>query len=197
MAGCLGVATPSKVAASSSPGISSVAPSSGPTSGGTAVIISGNNFGAVAGVQFGGSPATAVQVENPTQIRVVVPPESKGSVAVTVMNSDGEIATEANAFTFINPPLQVTSTALPVGKIGAAFSAALAATGGTPPFGWREFLRRARFGASTRPWNFAALGNRTSFPLCGHRSSRNCGVLLSRRTAPWCWRSTIPFSCNS
>jgi hypothetical protein len=138
LAGCLGVATPSKVAASSSLAISSVAPSSGPTSGGTAVIISGNNFGAVAGVQFGGSPATAVQVENSTQIRVVVPPESKGSVAVTVMNSDGEIATEANAFTFINPPLQVTSTALPVGKIGAAFAAALAATGGTPPYSWSK-----------------------------------------------------------
>ena len=136
LVGCLGGATSSKVAASSSPTISNVAPSSGPTSGGTAVVISGNNFGSGAGVQFGGSPATAVQVENSTQIRVVVPPASKGSVAVTVRNSDGEIATDANAFTFINSALQVTSTALPVGKKGATFSTALAATGGTPPYSW-------------------------------------------------------------
>ena len=138
LAGCLGVATPSKVAASSSPAISRVVPSSGPTSGGTTVIISGSNFRSGAGVQFGASLATAVQVANATQIRVVVPPESKGGVAVTVKNSDGEMATDANAFTFNVPPVQVATTALPVGTIGATFSAVLAATGGTPPYSWSK-----------------------------------------------------------
>lgn len=138
MAGCAGLAPASKVnsAPLSSPAISSVVPNSGPTYGGTAVMIFGSNFQYGAGVHFGGSPATAIQVASATQIRAVVPAESKGSVAVTVENSNGEVATDANAFTFTTPPLQVTATALPVGKISARYSAILTATGGTPPYTW-------------------------------------------------------------
>jgi hypothetical protein len=119
-----------------SPTISGVVPSSGPTSGGTTVIISGSNFRSGAEVQFGASLATAVQIANATQIRAVVPPESKGGVAVTVKNSDGEMATDANAFTFDVPPVQVVTSALPVGAVGASYSAVLSATGGTPPYAW-------------------------------------------------------------
>jgi hypothetical protein len=66
----------------------------------------------------------------------VVPPESSGRVNVTVKNSDGEIAIDANAFTFTTPSLQVATTSLPVGAVGASYSTALAATGGMPPFTW-------------------------------------------------------------
>ncbi len=119
-----------------SPTISGVVPSSGPASGGTAVTISGSNFRTGANVQFGGSPAAAVQIANASQILAVVPPETKGSVAVTVKNSDGEAATDANSFTFTAPPLQVATAALPVGMVGANYSAGLSATGGTPPYTW-------------------------------------------------------------
>ena len=53
-----------------SPTISGVVPSSGPTSGGTAVVISGSNFRSGAVVQFGASLATAVQIANATQVLV-------------------------------------------------------------------------------------------------------------------------------
>jgi hypothetical protein len=124
------------VDSAAAPTISGVVPSSGPTSGGTAVTISGSNFRSGAGVQFGASPATAVQVTDSSQIRVVVPSEAKGSVAVTVKNSDGETATEANAFSFTAPPLQVATTSLPVAAVSTAYSTALSATGGTPPYSW-------------------------------------------------------------
>ena len=140
LAGCPGVAPSSKVTPVTSPTavltISSIAPNNGATSGGTAVIISGSNFQSGAGVQFGGSPATAVQVANSTQIRAVAPPESRGSVAVTVRNSDGETASDANAFTFVNPPLQVTTPSLAAGSVGASYSVTLTATGGAPPYKW-------------------------------------------------------------
>jgi hypothetical protein len=140
LAGCAGLAPSSKITPATSPtavlAISGIAPSNGSTSGGTAVIISGSNFQPGAGVQFGSSSATAVQVANSTQIRAVVPPESKGSVAVTVSNSDGETATDANAFTFVSSPLQVTTPSLPVGGVGASYSVTLTATGGIPPYKW-------------------------------------------------------------
>ena len=39
----------------------------------------------------------------------------------------------------VNPPLVVTNTSLPVGTIGAAYSAQLGATGGHPPYSWRLY----------------------------------------------------------
>jgi parallel beta-helix repeat protein len=124
------------VAPAAAPTISGISPNSGPTAGGTAVTISGSNFRSGTAVQFGSLSARGVQIANSAQIQAVTPAESSGVVSITVKNSDGQTATAANAFTFAAPPLQIVTTSLPVGSVGASYSATLAASGGTPPYTW-------------------------------------------------------------
>jgi hypothetical protein len=67
-------------------------------------------------------------------------PTSPGSASFTVqvMDSQASPASSSRALTLlVNPaPLSVTTASLPNGSIGAAYSAALTATGGTAPYSW-------------------------------------------------------------
>jgi hypothetical protein len=119
------------------PSISSVAPNNGETIGGTAVTIVGNNFRMGAGVQFGKLFAATVRVMSPTQIQTVTPAESSGTVSVTVQNSDGQAAVDPSAFSFI-APLQIGTTSLQAGSVGATYSSMLSASGGVPPYSWSK-----------------------------------------------------------
>lgn len=85
---------------SSPPAISSVSPSSGDTSGGTVVTITGSNFANGATVSFGGSPASNVSFVSSTQVKASTPAHAAGSVNVAVTNPDGASATLAGGFTF-------------------------------------------------------------------------------------------------
>jgi len=118
------------------PTVSSISPNSGPVGGGTAITISGSNFRSGAGVQFGKIPSASVLVVNSNQIQAVVPAGPSGSVPVAVWNSDSQVATVTNAFTLIAPPLQILTTSLPVGMLGASYSTTLSAAGGTPGYAW-------------------------------------------------------------
>jgi IPT/TIG domain/Pectate lyase superfamily protein/Putative Ig domain len=91
------------ISSASAPAISVVLPNSGPTEGGTSVMISGQNFQPGATVQFGNLQATSIQVKNSIQIQAVAPAKAAGVVNVTVHNPDAQIATAANAFTFTAP----------------------------------------------------------------------------------------------
>jgi hypothetical protein len=113
-----------------SPTISSVAPNTGPTTGRTAVTITGTNFQSGAAVTFGALPATDVSVVSATSITASTPlgPATQQlAVDVTVTNPDSTKATAAGAFTYIVPALAVVSitpnTALPSGATGAAATA--------------------------------------------------------------------------
>ena len=83
------------------PTVSGISPNSGSVDGGTIVTISGSNFRSGAMVRLGTFPALSVQVVNSTQIQAVTPVEPNGSVNVILQDSDGQIATAKNAFTFI------------------------------------------------------------------------------------------------
>ena len=48
-------------------------PAYGPSTGGTSVLISGNNFDGATGVDFGPAPATSWQVVSNSQIKAVAP----------------------------------------------------------------------------------------------------------------------------
>ncbi len=53
-----------------------------------------------------------------------------------VTDSASASATAALSIT-INPPnLQITTSSLPAGIVGTTYSQVLAASGGTPPYGW-------------------------------------------------------------
>jgi IPT/TIG domain len=82
------------------PILTTVSPTSGPTTGGTSVTLTGQNFASGATVTFGGTAATSVVVVSTTQMTAKTPPRAKGSVNVVVTNSDGQSATLATGFTY-------------------------------------------------------------------------------------------------
>ncbi len=92
------------LASASAPILTTVSPTSGPSAGGTAVTLTGQNFVSGATVSFGGAAATSVVVVSATQITAQTPPHAQGSVNVVVTNPDGQSATLANGFTFVAPP---------------------------------------------------------------------------------------------
>jgi hypothetical protein len=92
----------------SRPTVSSVAPNSGTTAGGTPVTITGANFTGASAVKFG-STTVSYTVTNATQISATSPAGS-GIVDVTVTTPGGTSATgSGDRFTFVAPPPTVTS----------------------------------------------------------------------------------------
>ncbi len=97
------------------PTVTAVNPSSGPTSGGTPVTITGTNFSGVTGVKFGTTAATGVVVNSTTSISVTAPAGSAGAVDVTVAASGGTSATtSADQYTYVAAPT-VTSVSPSMG----------------------------------------------------------------------------------
>jgi len=89
------------------PTVSSVAPTSGSTAGGTAVTISGTNFAAGATVTLGGTAATNVVVVNGTTITATTPAGSAGAVTVTV-TVGGQSGSLTNGFTYVVATTAIT-----------------------------------------------------------------------------------------
>jgi len=87
--------------------ITSVTPSSGPTSGGTQITLKGTDFGTCPNcspalppfVKFGDSAWVMSQMIDSTTLVVTLPPHSAGTVTVQVAQWDGD-AELANAFTY-------------------------------------------------------------------------------------------------
>jgi RHS repeat-associated protein len=69
---------------SSAPIVSAVGPTSGSTGGGTTVTISGSGFTGTTAVKFGANAGTSIDVISDSQLTVVDPAGSAGSVDVTV-----------------------------------------------------------------------------------------------------------------
>jgi IPT/TIG domain len=86
------------------PSVTSLAPSNGPTAGGTSVTIAGTNLTGATAVNFGTAAATTFAVSSATQIKATSPAGS-GNVDVTVTNAAGTSATTpADVFAFTSPP---------------------------------------------------------------------------------------------
>jgi hypothetical protein len=93
-------------AAPSQPVVGAVAPSSGSTSGGTVITITGSNFVSGATVHIGGASATGVTFVSSTQLRATTPPGAAGAAAVQVVNPGGLSATLGNGFTYTSTSSQ-------------------------------------------------------------------------------------------
>ena len=70
-------------------------PTTGPSTGGTTVLINGKNFTGATGVLFGKTPASAFTVLSDSRIRAVAPPGS-GDVSVTVVTAHGSTPITGN-----------------------------------------------------------------------------------------------------
>lgn len=91
-------------AASSAVSLSGISPSQGPTTGGTAVTLTGTGFQTGATVAFGSVQSTAVTVASSTQINAMSPPENTGTVSITVAGSNSQSASLPSAFTYTSGP---------------------------------------------------------------------------------------------
>ena len=85
------------------PTLTAVSPASGPTTGGTAVTLTGTNFAAGATVTVGGAAATSVVVASATSITAVTPAGAAGARDVRVTLSGGQAATRTGGFTYTAP----------------------------------------------------------------------------------------------
>lgn len=89
-----------KLSDSFNPNIATLAPNSGPATGGTEVTITGSGFMNGATVTFGGLAATSVVVNGPASLTAVTPPHTAGAVVVEVLNPNKQKASLERGFTY-------------------------------------------------------------------------------------------------
>jgi LPXTG-motif cell wall-anchored protein len=97
------------------PVIGSLAPSSGPETGGTVVTITGANFTGVTSVTFDGVAGTGLTVVSDTELTVTTPPGTPGPAVVVVTSPDG--ASDPGAFEYL-PVTDVDGTDPGTGPTG-------------------------------------------------------------------------------
>jgi hypothetical protein len=95
------------IAREGSPHVTSITPSEGTTTGGTAVTITGSNFGLDANVTIGGE-ATDVVVHSETEITAITPAQRAGSAEV-VVSDEGGASTGGPDFTYVELAPSVSS----------------------------------------------------------------------------------------
>jgi Bacterial Ig-like domain (group 3)/Autotransporter beta-domain/IPT/TIG domain len=117
------------------PVITSITPTSGSSSGGTVVAITGTGLTGATAVTFGTTNATSFTVNSPTQITAIAP-AGANTVDITVTNPAGTSAiSAADRFTYIAPTSNLTiSSSRNPSSAGQAvtFTATVAGAGGTP-----------------------------------------------------------------
>jgi len=114
------------------PTVTSIAPNSGTTAGGTSVAIIGTNFTSATAVKFGATNATSYTVNSATSITATSPAGAAGTVDITVTNANGTSPTNASdQYTFVAPPVaNAVSTTVAHGSTSNPVT--LNITGGAP-----------------------------------------------------------------
>jgi formylglycine-generating enzyme required for sulfatase activity len=113
------------------PTISAVAPAAGPTSGGTAITVTGTNLTGTTSVTVGGAACTNLEVVSDTTLTALTPAGTAGVRDVSVTTPIGTV-TLAAAYTYVNVPVWASlMEALPNPEVvtEGSLRAAIAATG--------------------------------------------------------------------
>lgn len=148
LAGCLGGGGDEEP----SPEASSASPSSGPATGGTIITVSGTGFEPGATARVGGLDAQVLSVTDDT-VRLRSPAAAVGMADIVITNPDGQTATLAGAFQFIQVTTTTsttTTTTAPVPEPAACRvwvdeikSARFAQGSATPQAHWRVVIATA------------------------------------------------------
>lgn len=111
------------------PAVTSIAPSSGSSAGGTAITITGTGLTGTTAVKFGTVDATSFANVTDTSVTAVAPAHVAGAVNVIVTNADGSSAIVAgDLFTFVDVP--TVTGILPInGSTGGGDVVTIAGTG--------------------------------------------------------------------
>ena len=95
------------------PTVTSISPAFGPTTGGTAVTITGTGFVTSATVTIGGNASTGVSVVNATSITATTPAGTAGARDVVVTNPDAQSGTLPGGFTYEAVPAPTVTSISP------------------------------------------------------------------------------------
>ncbi|OWK39902.1 IPT/TIG domain-containing protein [Fimbriiglobus ruber] len=115
------------------PAVTGLSPSSGPTTGGTTVTITGTSLGNATAVAFGGVVGAIVS-DTPTQIVATAPTGTVGTVDATVTTAGGTtITSAADQFTYFALPASPPPASLPPASPPPTSQAVSAPAGGTAP----------------------------------------------------------------
>jgi hypothetical protein len=121
----LGTITPT------APSVASLTPSSGPTTGGTSITLTGSGFTGATSVTFGGLLGKNVVVVNDTTITVTTPPNTTGAHNVQVTTPIGQSPkVPADLFTYTGPPA-VTAVSPNSGPLAGGTNVTITGTGFT------------------------------------------------------------------
>jgi phosphatidylinositol-3-phosphatase len=85
------------------PGVTSVTPGCGNSSGGTSITVTGSNFVNGATVTIGGVAATNVVFVNSTTLTAITPVGTVGAKTIVVTNPDTQTAALSNSLTYVIP----------------------------------------------------------------------------------------------
>jgi len=114
------------------PTVTSIAPNSGTTAGGTSVAIIGTNFTGATAVKFGATNATSYTINSATSITATSPAGAAGTVDITVTNANGTSPTNASdQYTFVAPPV-ANAVSITVAHGSTSNPVTLNITGGAP-----------------------------------------------------------------
>ncbi len=114
--------------ATTAPSVTSISPTAGPVTGGTAVTITGTNLTGANAVDFGATAATSFTVVSSTEVTTVSPAEAAGTVDVTVTTPLGTSATSAaDQFTYEGAPT-VTSISPTAGPVAGGTAVTITGT---------------------------------------------------------------------
>jgi hypothetical protein len=182
----------------SNPTLTGVSPSSGPTTGGTTVTISGTGFQSGVIVAFGAMLAASVTVNSSTQIQAVTPAESAGTVSVSITNPDAGKASLASAFTFeasAPPPTPPSSGALLTGCTVSASNQPSCAI----PSGW-TLVDAQGFESGSLDSDEAFGGSANSITIDtnnAHSGTHSLDTYVTRSYSPWLGMKVKGASVNS
>ncbi|WTB83885.1 IPT/TIG domain-containing protein [Streptomyces cellulosae] len=107
------------------PTVSTVAPGSGTTAGGTSVTLTGTNFTGATAVRFDGVNAPSFTVNSATQITTVTPAHPAGTASVTVTTPGG--TSSASTYVYLSQPT-LTSLTPAQGPAGSGIVVTLSGT---------------------------------------------------------------------
>jgi hypothetical protein len=107
------------------PTLTTVAPPSGSTAGGTAVNLTGTNFNTATDVFFGAVDVTSFTINSNTSITVTSPAHAAGQVSVAVENPGGTSGSQP--YTYVAPPT-LTTVAPPAGTTAGGTTVNLTGT---------------------------------------------------------------------
>ncbi|MGI9188202.1 MAG: IPT/TIG domain-containing protein [Gaiellales bacterium] len=113
------------------PTIAGVSPSSGMTSGGTTITITGADLTGTSNVAMGGLPVTSFTVVSGARVTAVTPAHAAGTVAVS-LTTPGGTTTSVGAFTYTAPATEIACPTIPSVAVSSAAAPATPAAA-TPP----------------------------------------------------------------